>query len=186
LDFCRVDVNYRGSSGYGREYIERLSGNWGVVDVQDCITAAQTLSSPPYDLIDKRRVVIRGGSAGGFTVLSVLSSKMMMMASDVKFAGATSIYGVSDLGKLYESMMSKFVSKYIAKLVGGTPEEVPDVYKARSPIHRADNIVSALLVSFTFKIIKVSAFSFFIFTNNNFLNSFLNFFKIFIGLARRD
>jgi dipeptidyl aminopeptidase/acylaminoacyl peptidase len=142
LDICRLDVNYGGSSGYGREYIERLSGKWGVVDVQDSITAAQTLSSPPYDLIDKNRLVIRGGSAGGFTVLAALS-----IASDVNvFAGATSLYGVSDLGKLYECM-HKFESKYIAKLVGGTPEEVPDVYKARSPIHHADNIVSALLVS---------------------------------------
>ena len=142
MDIYRLGVNYGGSSGYGREFIERLSGNWGIVDVQDSITAAQTLSSPPYDLIDKNRLIIRGGSAGGFTVLAALS-----VASDVNvFAGATSFYGVSDLRKLYE-FTHKFESKYLAKLVGGTPEEVPDAYKARSPIYHADNIVSALLVS---------------------------------------
>ena len=141
----RLNVNYGGSSGYGRKYIERLSGNWGIVDVQDSITAAQTLSSPPYDLIDKKRLVIRGGSAGGFTVLAALS---IVKSEHVKvFAGATSLYGVSDLGKLYE-FTHKFESKYMAKLVGGTPEEVPDVYKARSPIYHADKIASALLVSY--------------------------------------
>lgn len=136
-----LDVNYGGSSGYGREYIERLSGNWGVVDVEDSITAAQTLSSPPYDLIDNKRLVIRGGSAGGFTVLAALS-----IASNVEvFAAATSFFGVGDLQKLYE-FTHKFESKYLAKLVGGTPKEVPEIYKARSPIHHADNIVSPLLI----------------------------------------
>ena len=106
------------------------------------MTAAQTLSSPPYDLIDKKRLVISGGSAGGYTVLAALS-----IASDVKvFAGATSFYGISDLAKLYEST-HKFESKYLEKLVGGSPQEVPDVYKARSPIYHVDNIVSPLLVS---------------------------------------
>ena len=142
MEICRLDVNYGGSSGYGRKYIERLCGKWGVVDVQDSITAAQTLSSPTYDLIDKKRLIIRGGSAGGYTVLAALST-----ASDVKvFAGATSFYGISDLAKLYE-FTHKFESKYAEKLVGGTPEEVPGVYKARSPIYHADNIVIALLVS---------------------------------------
>ncbi|KAF8797775.1 alpha/beta-hydrolase [Phlegmacium glaucopus] len=136
-----LDVNYGGSSGYGRKYIERLASNWGIVDVQDSITAAQTLGSPAYDLIDNKRLVIRGGSAGGFTVLAALS-----IASDVKaFAAATSLYGVSDLRKLYE-FTHKFESKYLAKLVGGTPEEVSEVYKARSPIYHADNIVSPLLI----------------------------------------
>ena len=139
---CRLDVNYGGSSGYGREYIERVCGNWGVVEVQDSITAAQTLSSPPYDLIDKKRLIIRGESAGGYTVLAALS-----IASDLKvFAGATSLYGISDLGKLYE-FTHKFESEYLAKLVGGTPKEIPDVYKARSPSYHADDIVTPLLVS---------------------------------------
>ncbi|KAF8803248.1 alpha/beta-hydrolase [Phlegmacium glaucopus] len=136
-----LDVNYGGSSGYGRKYTERLTNNWGIVDVQDSITAAQTLGSPTYDLIDNKRLVIRGASAGGFTVLAALS-----IASDVKvFAAATSSYGVSDLRKLYE-FMHKFEAKYLDKLIGGTPEEVSEVYTARSPIHHADNIVSPLLI----------------------------------------
>ena len=143
MNIYRLNVNYGGSSGYGREFVERLSGKWGIVDVQDSITAAQILSSPPYDLVDKKRIVIRGGSAGGFTVLATLS-----IASDVKvFAAAASSYGVSDLERLFEHT-HKFESKYLAKLVGGTPEEVPDVYSARSPIYHIDNIVSPLLVSF--------------------------------------
>ena len=142
MEICRLDVNYGGSSGYGRKYIERLSENWGIVDVQDCITAAQTLSSPPYDLIDKKRLFIRGGSAGGYTALAALS-----IASDVKvFAGATSLYGFPDLAMLYH-YTEKFESKYVEKLVGGTPKTVPEVYKARSPIYHTDNIVSPLLVS---------------------------------------
>ena len=137
-----MDVNYRGSSGYGREYIQQLAGNWGIVDVQDSITAAQTLSSSPYNLVDKKRLVIRGGSAGGFTVLAALS-----IANDVKvFAAATSSYGVSDLRKLSE-FTHKFESTYLDKLIGGTPDEIPEVYKARSPIDHVDNIVSPLLVS---------------------------------------
>ncbi|KAF8152590.1 alpha/beta-hydrolase [Crassisporium funariophilum] len=136
-----LDVNYGGSSGYGRQYIERLVGKWGVVDVQDCITAAKTLSSSSYDLIDSKRLFIRGGSAGGFTVLATLST-----ASDLSvFAAATSLYGVSDLQKLSE-FTHKFESRYLDKLVGGTYEEVPDVYNARSPIYHADNIVSPLLI----------------------------------------
>lgn len=155
-----MNVNYGGSSGYGRKYIERLAGNWGIVDVQDSITAAQTLGSPAYDLIDNKRLVIRGGSAGGFTVLAALS-----IASDVKvFAAATSSYGVSDLRKLYE-FTHKFESKYLAKLVGGTPEEVPEMYKARSPIYHVDNIVSPLLVSlflFFFRLVLYNLDRFFV------------------------
>ena len=171
MNIFRLDVNYGGSSGYGRKYIERLSGNWGIVDVQDSITAAQTLSSPPYNFIDKKRLFIRGGSAGGYTVLAALS-----IASDVKvFAGATSFYGVSDLAKLYE-FTHKFESKYIAKLVGGTPEEVPDLFKARSPIYHADNIVSPLLVSSK----KLSNYYYY-FSKKKFFDRFK-----FLDLARRD
>ena len=140
-----MDINYGGSSGYGRKFIERLRDNWGIVDVQDSITAPQTLGSPPsppYELIDKNRLFIRGGSAGGYTVLAALS-----IASDVKvFKGATSLYGISNLELLYD-FTHKFESKYLERLVGGTPVQVPAVYKARSPIYHADNIVTALLVS---------------------------------------
>ncbi|KAG2018771.1 prolyl oligopeptidase, variant 3 [Coprinopsis cinerea AmutBmut pab1-1] len=68
-----LDVNYRGSSGYGRAYIEQLNRNWGVVDVQDCINSVRLLSGGEHDLVDPKRAVIRGGSAGGFTVLAVIS-----------------------------------------------------------------------------------------------------------------
>ena len=122
---------------------DRLAGNWGIVDVDDCIHAARALSSPPYNLIDPSRVVIRGGSAGGFTVLATLS-----IASDLTvFAAGTSSYGISDMRKLEEDT-HKFESSYLSKLMGGTPEEVPDVYRQRSPVFHADNIVAPLLVSF--------------------------------------
>lgn len=139
----RLDVNYGGSSGYGRQYIQRLAGNWGVVDVEDCINAAKSLASPPYSLIDPKRTVIRGGSAGGFTVLAALS-----IGSDLNaFAAGTSLYGISDLEKLAE-FTHKFESHYLYKLVGGTITEVPDVYIARSPVHHAESIASPLLVGF--------------------------------------
>lgn len=66
---CRLEVNYRGSSGYGRAYMDALNGQWGIADAEDCITAAQLLS----DYVDTKRMVIRGSSAGGYTVLSALS-----------------------------------------------------------------------------------------------------------------
>ena len=134
----RLDVNYGGSSGFGRKYIERLANQWGVVDVNDCIFAPQALSAAPYDLVDPNRLIIRGGSAGGFTTLAALS-----IAENVKvFAAATSLYGVSDLNKLAE-FTHKFESRYLDHLIG----EDPEVYYARSPINHAGNIVVPLLVS---------------------------------------
>lgn len=113
-----------------------------MVDVQDCITAAKSLASAPHNLVDPKRLIIRGGSSGGFTVLAALST-----AADVTtFAAATSLYGISDLNKLAE-FTHKFESQYMYNLLGGKPDEVPDVYRARSPIHHADNIVTPLLVS---------------------------------------
>ncbi len=113
-----------------------------MVDVEDCITAAKSLASAPHHLVDEKRLIIRGGSSGGFTVLAALST-----AADVTtFAAATSLYGISDLNKLAE-FTHKFESQYMYNLLGGKPDEVPDVYHARSPIHHADNIVSPLLVS---------------------------------------
>jgi len=138
----RLDVNYGGSSGFGRKYIERLANQWGIVDVNDCIFAPQALSSPIYNLVDRDRLIIRGGSAGGFTTLAALS-----IAEDVNvFAAATSLYGVSDLNKLAE-FTHKFESRYLDHLMGGTPQEVPEVYYARSPINHAQNIAVPLLVS---------------------------------------
>ncbi|KAI0357745.1 alpha/beta-hydrolase [Trametes cingulata] len=137
--FAWIEVNYGGSSGFGRKYIKRLEGKWGIVDVQDCAVAAQQLSSPPHSLIDAQRIAITGRSAGGYTVLMALCSY-----PDV-FAAGTSSFGISDLVKLGE-FTHKFESQYLFKLAGGTPEEVPQVYKERSPVNKADKIKAPLLV----------------------------------------
>ena len=120
----------------------RLVGKWGIVDVSDCVQAVVHLATPSANLpisIDPARVVITGGSAGGFTVLAALC------AYPSTFAAGTSSYGVSDLRKLAEDT-HKFESRYLEKLVGGTPEEVPEIYKERSPVFNAGNIRSPLLV----------------------------------------
>ena len=140
----RLDVNYGGSSGYGRAYIERLSGKWGIVDVADAIVAARTLSAAPYNLIDSSRVCVRGGSAGGFSTLAAISLPEAKEDRTV-FAAAQSSYGISDLKKLMQ-FTHKFESHYLFKLVGGTDEEVPEVYKERSPVLKADKIETPLLV----------------------------------------
>lgn len=131
-----------GSYGYGRSYIGRLAGQWGIVDVEDTILSARVISKAPYNLVDPKRLVIRGGSAGGFTVLAALCN-----SSDTSlFAAGTSSYGISDLIKLTEDT-HKFESKYMAKLLGGAFEDIPEVYKERSPVNHADKFVAPLLVS---------------------------------------
>ncbi|KAH8113185.1 alpha/beta-hydrolase [Phellopilus nigrolimitatus] len=137
--FAWVDVNYSGSSGYGRRYIERLVGSWGVADVEDCVDTARALASPAFGEIDPARVLITGGSAGGYTVLQALCA-----ASDA-FAGGTASYGISNLFTLMQDT-HKFESHYGFRLVGGTPQEVPDVYRARSPVFHAERITAPLLV----------------------------------------
>ncbi|KAJ7262717.1 alpha/beta-hydrolase [Mycena haematopus] len=136
-----LNVNFGGSSGYGRAYIERLTGKWGIVDIEDCIQAAKIISHAPYDLVDPKRIVIRGGSSGGFTALGAVS-----MGSDLTtFAAATSCYGISDLRLLMDDT-HKFESGYGHRLMGGTNAEIPEVYKERSPVTHADSIVSPLLI----------------------------------------
>jgi dipeptidyl aminopeptidase/acylaminoacyl peptidase len=98
------------------------------------------------NLIDPSRIFIRGGSAGGYTVLAAISNPPSDAPSDFKWTGATSLYGVSDLRRLSEDT-HKFESKYLDGLLGGSYEEVPEVYKERSPITHVDNIDTALLVS---------------------------------------
>ncbi|KAF8601969.1 alpha/beta-hydrolase [Ceratobasidium sp. AG-I] len=132
-----VDVNYGGSSGYGRAYRERLAGNWGLVDVDDCISTVAELRNA--GLVDTKRVAIRGGSAGGYTVLAAL-----VKASKV-YATGTSSYGVSDLAALAADT-HKFESQYLHKLLGGSIEEVPEVYKERSPAFHAEKITAPLLI----------------------------------------
>ena len=133
--FALVDVNYGGSTGYGRPYRELLKDNWGVVDVEDCIAAARHLAD--QGLADPDRLCIRGGSAGGFTVLAA------MVQSDVFAAGACS-YGVADLTALAEET-HKFESRYLDGLIGPYPE-AKAIYDERSPIQHVDRLNDPLIV----------------------------------------
>ncbi|PVF98598.1 alpha/beta-hydrolase [Serendipita vermifera] len=135
-----VDVNYAGSAGFGREYRERLRGQWGVAEVNDAADSVKELGD--RGLIDGNRATIRGGSAGGYTVLMTMCTPKTATV----FAAGTSSYGVSDLTLLAHDT-HKFESQYLFKLIGGTPKEVPDVYDARSPVKQAKHIKSPLLVS---------------------------------------
>ena len=134
--FAVVDVNYRGSSGYGREYRERLNGRWGIVDVEDVINAARSLCS--RGLADERRLIIRGGSAGGYTTLAALAFRPGV------FAAGASYYGICDL-ELLARDTHKFESRYLDSLVGPYPDALP-VYRARSPVRAADQLHSALIL----------------------------------------
>ncbi len=127
--FGYLDVNYGGSTGYGREYRQRLDGNWGIVDVDDCVNAAKYLVR--QQKADGTRLAISGGSAGGYTTLAALTFR------DTFKAGA-SYYGVSDLEILARDT-HKFESRYLDRLVGKYPEEKA-VYEERSPIHFTDRL----------------------------------------------
>ena len=133
--FAVVDVNYGGSTGYGRAYRERLRGNWGVVDTEDCIRSAQHLAA--QGRVDGARLVIRGGSAGGYTTLCALTFH------DV-FAAGASHYGVADAEALARDT-HKFESRYLDSLIGPYPEERAR-YRERSPIHFAEQLSCPLLL----------------------------------------
>ncbi|MEM9612297.1 MAG: prolyl oligopeptidase family serine peptidase [Actinomycetota bacterium] len=133
--FAVADVNYGGSSGFGRAYRRLLDGAWGIVDVEDCIAVARSLAAD--GVVDGDRLAIRGGSAGGFTVLAALTS------SDV-FAAGTSLFGVADLEALAADT-HKFESRYLDGLVGPYPER-RDIYEARSPINHTDGLSCPILV----------------------------------------
>lgn len=122
--FAVVDVNYGGSTGFGREYRNRLRDAWGVVDVDDCVNAAEWLASEGR--VDGHRMVITGGSAGGYTTLAALTFR------DV-FAAGASHYGVADAEALAKDT-HKFESRYLDGLIGPYPA-ARDIYVARSPIH---------------------------------------------------
>jgi len=124
-----LDVNYGGSTGYGRAYRERLKGQWGVVDVDDCVNGAKYLVAG--GLADSKRLAIRGGSAGGYTTLCALTFR------DTFKAGA-SYFGVSDLQALVDDT-HKFESRYLLGLVGPLPEQ-QDLYHQRSAIHFTDRL----------------------------------------------
>jgi dipeptidyl aminopeptidase/acylaminoacyl peptidase len=127
--FAVLDVDYGGSTGYGREYRERLRGQWGIVDVNDCVNAVKYLVS--RGLVDGERLAIRGGSAGGYTTLCALTF------SDVFSAGA-SHYGVCDL-EILARETHKFESRYLDSLVGPFPEK-RDLYYRRSAINYTDQL----------------------------------------------
>lgn len=127
--FAVVDVNYGGSSGYGRTYRERLKGQWGVVDVDDCMNAARYLVE--QGLADSKRLAIRGGSAGGYTTLCALTFRNV-------FNAGASHFGVSDLDSFVKET-HKFESRYLHSLVGLYPEQ-RDLYIQRSALHFADQL----------------------------------------------
>lgn len=133
--FAVVDVNYGGSTGYGREYRRRLNGAWGVVDVVDCANAARYLIR--QGLADPNRVVIRGGSAGGYTTLTALAS------TDVFKAGA-SHFGIGDL-EVFADTTHKFESRYLDHLVGPFPVK-RDLYRERSAIQHMDRFTRPLIL----------------------------------------
>jgi dipeptidyl aminopeptidase/acylaminoacyl peptidase len=132
--FAVVDVNYGGSSGYGRAYRQRLEGQWGVVDVDDCVNAAKYLAH--RGSVDAERLAIRGGSAGGYTTLCALTFRQA-------FKAGASYYGVSDLEALLRET-HKFESRYEARLIGSYPKRI-DLYKNRSPIHFVEQLSSPVI-----------------------------------------
>ncbi len=127
--FAIADVNYGGSTGYGREYRQRLDGRWGIVDVDDCVNCARYLIERGE--VDRERTAIRGGSAGGYTTLAALTFR------DVFKAGA-SYYGVSDLEALAKDT-HKFESRYLDRIVGPYPSR-RDLYLERSPINYVERL----------------------------------------------
>ncbi len=133
--FAVVDVNYGGSSGFGRAYRDLLKGTWGVVDLEDCLAAADFLVG--RGLADDRSLLIRGGSAGGYTTLCGL------VFTD-RFAAGASYYGVGDLEALAHDT-HKFESRYLDWLVGPWPE-AGDVYRERSPIHHLERLRTPVIL----------------------------------------
>jgi dipeptidyl aminopeptidase/acylaminoacyl peptidase len=133
--FAVVDVNYGGSTGFGRRYRRRLNGEWGIVDVDDCVAATRHLVDRGD--ADRDELIIRGGSAGGFTTLAALAFREV-------FAAGCSMYGVADLEALARDT-HKFESRYLDSLVGPWPAR-RDIYEDRSPIHHVDELDCPLLV----------------------------------------
>ncbi len=133
--FAVVDVNYSGSTGFGREYRNSLNGHWGINDVNDCVYAARFLVERGW--VDHQRLLIRGGSAGGFTTLCALT-----FFDD--FAAGMSRYGVADLIALTEET-HKFEARYLDQLVGPYPEMKTE-YEQRSPINNTDRLSCPILI----------------------------------------
>jgi dipeptidyl aminopeptidase/acylaminoacyl peptidase len=124
-----LDVNYGGSTGYGREYRDRLYKKWGIIDVEDCINGAKYLAKEK--LVDERRTVITGGSSGGYTALAALTFRKY-------FQGGASYYGISDIAALAKET-HKLESHYLDWLIGKYPQEEA-TYRARSPLFHAEKL----------------------------------------------
>ena len=133
--FAVLDVNYGGSSGFGRPYRERLKGQWGVVDVADCVNGADYLVR--QGLADGERLAISGGSAGGYTTLCALTFYD-------RFKAGASHYGIGDL-ETFAKDTHKFESHYMDSLVGAYPAE-REVYLRRSPIRHLDGMTCPLIL----------------------------------------
>ena len=129
-----LDVNYGGSTGYGREYRQRLNGKWGITDVDDCVNGAKYLAE--QGTVDGERLMITGGSAGGYTTLCALAFRNV-------FKAGASYYGVSDAEALAKDT-HKFEARYLDNLIGPYPER-KDLYVARSPIHFAHQISAPVI-----------------------------------------
>jgi len=133
--FAVLDVNYSGSTGYGRAYRERLNGQWGIADVDDVVGGA--LAMVAADKADPERLIIRGGSAGGYTTLAALTFRQT-------FKAGASYYGISDLEVLQQDT-HKFESRYSESLIGPYPA-ARDVYVQRSPIHFIDRLSCPIIL----------------------------------------
>lgn len=129
-------MNYGGSTGYGRAYRERLRGEWGVVDVADCAAVASALVDE--GAADPGKLAIRGGSAGGWTTAASLTSTDL-------YACGTMLYPVLDLERWAAGGTHDFESQYLETLVGPLAE-VPERYRGRSPLHRADRLNTPFLL----------------------------------------
>jgi dipeptidyl aminopeptidase/acylaminoacyl peptidase len=142
--FALVDVDYGGSSGYGRAYRRQLDGQWGVVDVDDCVAAARHLAEQGE--VDGRRMAIRGSSASGLTTLLALTRRPSGPLSGKQgvFAAGASLYGVVDLAALAADT-HKFEARYLDGLVGPWPEAA-DVYRDRSPLTHAEELRAPLII----------------------------------------
>lgn len=134
--YVLLDLNYRGSTGYGRDYMNALRGQWGVCDVEDAVSAAKYLVAD--GLADAGKLVILGGSAGGYTVLQTLVSHPK------RFKAGVCLYGVSNMFTL-AAETHKFEERYLDSLLGPLPEAAA-VYRARSPIFHADRIVDPIII----------------------------------------
>ncbi|MCL5946503.1 MAG: prolyl oligopeptidase family serine peptidase [Chloroflexi bacterium] len=133
--YAVLDVNYRGSSGYGRSYREALYGTWGKADVDDCCAGADALAQTGR--VDASRLIIAGGSAGGFTALAALTFRET-------FTAGASYYGIADLELLLKDM-HKFESRYLERLIGPYPA-AQALFQERSPIYHADQLTRPVIL----------------------------------------